>query len=256
MRLHWQTLGEGKQHLVMLHGWGLNSAVWLDLLSRLRPHFCIHLIDLPGYGASQPYQALNVTEMAKHVLACLPPESHLLGWSMGGLVATRLAIDFPWRVKTLINVSSSPCFSQKTAWPGMSSQVMRHFRQQLQSHYQPSVDRFIALQTVGTSSAQSDIRKLRQVIGAQPMASQSILNKGLEILSTTDLRPELLQLQLPILRVYGALDALVPVSIATEVAAMSVNCQSVIMDHAGHAPFIAHPDAFSEIIISFCHRNQ
>lgn len=256
MKIQVDILGEGKHNLVMLHGWGLNSAVWTTLLSRLRPYFCIHLVDLPGYGASQPSVPLDLTEMAKQVAHCLPAESHVLGWSFGGLLATQLALDFPSKIKTVINVGSSPCFSQQAGWPGMRLAVMENFRQQLQHHYQRTVDRFIALQTLGTPSAKQDARQLRQVIASHPLASEAILNKGLAILTCTDLRCELMSLTQPFLRVYGQLDALVPVAIASMVDGISRHCHSVIIEQAGHAPFLSHPDEFSEILISFIHQYQ
>ena len=36
--------------LVMLHGWGLHSGVWLKVEAALAEHFHLHLIDLPGFG--------------------------------------------------------------------------------------------------------------------------------------------------------------------------------------------------------------
>ncbi|NHX33796.1 alpha/beta fold hydrolase, partial [Escherichia coli] len=52
-KLYWQTVGEGKQDLVLLHGWGLNAQVWQTIIPRIASHFRVHLVDLPGYGRSQ-----------------------------------------------------------------------------------------------------------------------------------------------------------------------------------------------------------
>lgn len=54
--LYWETIGQGDRHLVLLHGWGLNAAVWHCISERLGAHFCLHLVDLPGYGRSQDFR--------------------------------------------------------------------------------------------------------------------------------------------------------------------------------------------------------
>ena len=38
------------QPLVVLHGWGMNGAVWQQTVDALSPHFRVHVVDLPGYG--------------------------------------------------------------------------------------------------------------------------------------------------------------------------------------------------------------
>ncbi len=42
----WQTVGEGKCHLVLLHGWGLNAGVWDCITPQLASHFTLHVVDL------------------------------------------------------------------------------------------------------------------------------------------------------------------------------------------------------------------
>ncbi|MCP5077676.1 MAG: alpha/beta fold hydrolase, partial [Psychromonas sp.] len=47
-----RVVGQGKD-LVLLHGWGVNSAVWQPVVELLGKHFRLHLIDLPGFGESK-----------------------------------------------------------------------------------------------------------------------------------------------------------------------------------------------------------
>lgn len=83
------------------------------------------------------------------------------------------------------------------------------------------------------------------------MPSVEVLNGGLAILREADLRQPLADLTVPFLRLYGALDGLVPRKVAVLLDDPWPNSTSVVMPKAAHAPFISHPDAFSEQIIAF-----
>ncbi|RPE01436.1 pimeloyl-[acyl-carrier protein] methyl ester esterase [Candidatus Pantoea deserta] len=249
--LYWHTCGEGNIDLVLLHGWGLNAEVWQSIVPRLSPHFRLHLIDLPGYGRSQQAGARSLAQMAQQLLPHLPPRALLLGWSLGGLVATELALRAPQQIAGLISVASSPCFTASENWPGIKPDTLETFRAQLNSDFQRTVERFLALQTLGTDSARQDARRLKEVVLAQPMPPVEVLDGGLAILRDVDLRDRLPQLALPFLRLYGALDGLVPRRIAAQLDDALPASSSIIMEKAAHAPFISHPDAFCQHILDF-----
>ncbi|MBS4431311.1 pimeloyl-[acyl-carrier protein] methyl ester esterase [Pectobacterium punjabense] len=249
--LYWQTEGAGNTDLVLLHGWGLNAQVWQSMVARLAPHFRLHLVDLPGYGRSQGFGPMSLNDMADCVLAQAPDRAVWLGWSLGGLVASQIALSAPTQVEKLITVASSPCFSAQEGWPGIKPEVLQGFQQQLSEDFQRTVERFLALQTLGTESARQDARLLKSVVLEQPMPSVEVLNGGLAILREADLRQPLADLTVPFLRLYGALDGLVPRKVAVLLDDPWPNSTSVVMPKAAHAPFISHPDAFSEQIIAF-----
>ncbi|MTD29130.1 pimeloyl-ACP methyl ester esterase BioH [Erwinia sorbitola] len=249
--LHRETIGHGDRHLVLLHGWGLNAGVWHCISDRLSAHFCLHLVDLPGYGRSQGYPAMTLDEMAATVVAQAPEQAIWLGWSLGGLVASQIALDFPQRVSGLISVASSPRFSAEDSWPGIKSETLSAFQQQLSEDFQRTVERFLALQTLGTESARQDARALKSVVFERPMPAVEVLNGGLEILKTADLRQALVGLPLPFLRLYGALDGLVPRKIVPLLDGRWPDSRSHIIARAAHAPFISHPAEFCQQIIDF-----
>ena len=173
--LWWQTVGTGNCHLVLLHGWGLNAEVWRCVSEELASHFTLHLVDLPGYGRSSGYGAMTLAEMANEVLDAAPQNAIWLGWSLGGLVASQIALTHPERVQALVTVASSPCFSAHDAWPGIKPEVLAGFQQQLSADFQRTVERFLALQTMGTETARQDARTLKQTVLALPMPDVAIL---------------------------------------------------------------------------------
>ncbi|WP_054632968.1 pimeloyl-ACP methyl ester esterase BioH [Pantoea stewartii] len=249
--LYWHTCGEGDNDLVLLHGWGLNAEVWQNIVPRLSTHFRLHLVDLPGYGRSQGFPAMSLEAMAQVLEPHLPSRATVLGWSLGGLVATQLALSVPERLRALITVASSPCFTARDDWPGIAPLTLHNFQQQLSQDFQRTVERFLALQTMGSESARADAHQLKDIVLSQPMPDVAVLNGGLQILSECDLRDRLATLSLPFLRIYGALDGLVPRRIAQQLDQQLPASPSVVTDKAAHAPFISHPDAFCQHIISF-----
>ncbi len=250
-RLYWQTFGEGDRNLVLLHGWGLNAEVWRYIAARLAPHFRLHLVDLPGYGRSQGFGPMSLGEMAEAVLAAAPEKAVWLGWSLGGLVASQIALTAPQRVEALITVASSPCFAAQDEWPGIRPEVLQGFEHQLSEDFQRTVERFLALQTLGSESARQDARMLKSVVLDQPMPPVEVLNGGLEILRQVDLREAMCPLPMPLLRIYGALDGLVPRKVAGLLDVLWPDSISRVMEKAAHAPFISHTDAFCEEIMQF-----
>ncbi|RPH22558.1 pimeloyl-ACP methyl ester esterase BioH [Buttiauxella warmboldiae] len=250
-KLWWQTKGEGQHDLVLLHGWGLNAEVWHCISDGLSSHFRLHFVDLPGYGRSQGFGALTLEEMAEAVLAQAPERAMWLGWSLGGLVASQVALSQPQRVTALITVASSPCFTAQNDWPGIKPDILAGFQQQLSEDFQRTVERFLALQTLGTETARQDARRLKAVVLEQPVPSVEVLNGGLEILKTADLREPLSHLALPFLRLYGHLDGLVPRNIAGLLDERWPQSESVIFPKAAHAPFISHPADVCQLLEAF-----
>ena len=247
----WQTKGEGKCQLVLLHGWGLNAEVWDCITPELSSQFTLHLVDLPGFGRSQGFGALTLEEMTRLVLAKAPEKAIWLGWSLGGLVASFAALTAPERVQALITVASSPCFAAQDNWPGIKPEVLSGFQMQLSEDFQRTVERFLALQTLGTESARQDARKLKSAVLALPMPTSEVLNGGLEILKTVDLREALTQLEIPFLRLYGHLDGLVPRKVVPQLDSLWPNSLSYVFPKAAHAPFVSHPAEFCQQLLEF-----
>lgn len=188
--------------------------------------------------------------MAQRVLEQAPPQAVWLGWSLGGLVASQVAIMRPQRVQALVTVASSPCFAAHEDWPGIKPEVLAGFQQQLSEDFQRTVERFLALQTMGTESARQDARALKQAVLSLPMPSAEALNGGLEILRTVDLRQALVGLPMPFLRLYGRLDGLVPRKIVPLLDKLWPESESILFDKAAHAPFVSHPAAFCEPLMA------
>ncbi len=251
MSVYVERRGRGPD-LVLLHGWGMNGAVWQGLAQRLEADFRLHLVDLPGFGHSPalPKHA-GLDDWGGAVLEAVPAQAAWLGWSLGGLVATHAALQAPERVSSLITLASSPRFVAEDGWPGIKPQVLATFEQQLAEDHRQVVNRFLALQAMGSEHAREDIRQLRDSLSEKPAPDPAALAAGLTLLGEVDLRSRLASLRLPMLRLYGRLDGLVPKKAIALVDELAPHSQSHVEPRASHAAFISHPEATAERIRAF-----
>ncbi|WP_116474890.1 pimeloyl-ACP methyl ester esterase BioH [Zobellella maritima] len=251
MSLYIERRGQGPD-LVLLHGWGMNGAVWHSFAEWLEQDFCLHMIDLPGFGESPALSAdANLQDWAQAVLEVMPEQASLLGWSLGGLIATELAARQPRRVRHLVTLASSPRFVAEPDWPGIKPEVLAEFERQLADDHMQVVNRFLALQAMGSEHAREDIRRLRDSLSRKPGPDPLALAAGLALLGSVDLRDSLTSLEPPLLRLYGRLDGLVPRKTAALVDILAPASQSHIEAKASHAPFISHPEATARVIREF-----
>lgn len=240
-------LKNAKQPLVLLHGWGLNRAAWdgiLPLFAVDQPVLCL---DLPGFGDRQSVpEPYLLRAIAEQLLPDIPEQSLLVGWSLGGLVAQEIAAISPNKVKALALVASSPCFVASEQWPGMESTVLSQFAQALQTDVVKTIERFMAIQAMGSETARQDIKRLKESVLGLPLPQEAALIGGLAILANTDLRQQMTLLECPISACFGRLDALVPVGIAALITTLVPTAEITIFAKASHAPFISHPAEFMQ----------
>lgn len=236
-----------KPVLVLLHGWGLNHAVWQQSLPQLTGQFNVLTPDLPGFGLAVNYpEPYTLSDVAEMVAAQIPVGSLVLGWSLGGLVATQIALEYPEKVRALALVASSPCFVGSEDWPGMAPLVLQQFAAALAKDVALTIDRFLAIQALGSATARQEIKLLKQALLTLPLPQAAALAGGLKVLAEDDLRPRLAELQMPVAGCFGRLDSLVPVAMLQHLQLLLPNAALTILPKASHAPFISHPLEFSQ----------
>jgi pimeloyl-[acyl-carrier protein] methyl ester esterase len=224
--------------LVLLHGWGMHSLVWDAIMPGLLATRPVVVIDLPGMGRSPlPGGDFTLDFLVDQVLRVAPPRALWLGWSLGGMVAARLAERFPDRVEALITVATNPCFVAREGWPqAVPLQVLQHFRALYAEDAQGTLIRFLALQCKDSVTMKDDIRFLREIVFHHGLPASKALRCGLEILQDVDLRDTFKQLKTPTLHVLGEHDNLVPLT---------------VIAGAAHLPFLSAPDVFVQRVQAF-----
>jgi pimeloyl-ACP methyl ester carboxylesterase len=112
--LHWYERPGEPPAVVLLHGLGADAERWFPLLPALLPRRRLLAPSLPAHGRSaSPAAPFGVEDVARWMGEWLdrsvPPggQADLIGFSMGGWIAARLALDFPRRVRRLVLLSSA-----------------------------------------------------------------------------------------------------------------------------------------------------
>lgn len=105
-QIHWTTLGRGAP-VVLIMGLGCSSALWFRVAPRLAKSHRVILLDNRGVGQTRTPAAVvhRVSRMAADVAAVLDAagetSAHVVGFSMGGMIAQQFAVDHPARVRSL-----------------------------------------------------------------------------------------------------------------------------------------------------------
>jgi len=247
--MHIETLGQGPD-IVLIHGWAMHAGIFAPLVRVLSPNFRLHLVDLPGHGfSSAETEPLNLADSAARI-AEATPRALWLGWSLGGLVALHAALDHRANVRGLAMIASSPRFVVGEDWPlGVDRTVFEEFGAGLARDYRRTIERFLALEALGSDHARFELRDLKAHAFERGEPAMSALTQGLHILETADLRAELERLAVPSLWVAGRRDRLIhPAAMqwaAERAGGRYIECNS------GHAPFLAHASELGATITDF-----
>jgi pimeloyl-[acyl-carrier protein] methyl ester esterase len=241
--LYIHTEGHGGSHLVLLHGWAMHGGVFAPLIEALRDRCTLHVVDLPGHGRSRDCDvSLQPAECTKAIAARVPPATWL-GWSLGGLYALQAALDFPAQAQGLAMLCASPRFVRGKNWTyAVSPEILQDFGRDLETDYEGTLERFLALEALGSDCAQADLRKLRSETFNEFPPQVRALTEGLDVLEHSDLRARLPQLTQASAWIAGRRDRLIPWQ-AMQWSAAQCGGTFTCIAGGGHAPFIGHADA-------------
>ncbi|WP_109476170.1 alpha/beta hydrolase [Paraburkholderia sp. C35] len=111
VRLHYRLQGDGPHELVCIHGVGSYLEAWQGTINRLGPGFRVLTFDLRGHGQSSLVKGrYEIDDFVDDALALADHVGfgsfNLAGFSLGGLIAQRLALTHPQRLRRLVLLST------------------------------------------------------------------------------------------------------------------------------------------------------
>lgn len=230
--LHMQIDGQGPA-VVLLHGWGFDHRIFAALSAQLKKRWRVYNIDLPGFGQSK---MLSWEHFQTAFTRQVPEPCVLMGWSLGGLFAQRLALEQPNKVLGLYAVTTSPCFLACEDWPGIMPATLERFRERLRDNSADTIAEFMALQGVPKE----------ELCDWQFHNEPAPLLAGLNMLYDWDLRVPLLALKQPARFVFGRLDAIVHHRLARQMKMTYPQLETHLYPRAAHMPFMSHPELFQQ----------
>ncbi|MBZ0097001.1 MAG: pimeloyl-ACP methyl ester esterase BioH [Sulfuricella sp.] len=251
MSVHIEIVGRGPD-LALLHGWGMHGGVWDGVRDALAQRFRLHIVDLPAYGASPAVEPYTLERLARAVAAALPEQVQVCGWSLGGQVALEMARLFPDQIKRLVLTATTPCFTAREDWPcAVRREVLLEFAAALETDYEGTLKRFLALQARGGDEVKTVLKRLRDILFTRGRPDVQTLRTGLNILLESDLRDRAATIETQTLLLHGGRDMLTPAGAAHWLAGQMPEARLEVLPGAAHAPFLSHPVEFTEIVTGF-----
>ena len=252
MKLHVTVRGTGPD-LVLLHGWGLNGACWGRFADRLAEHWRVHEVDLPGHGRSAWHaECTGLDGVILAVRRHVPEGATVLGWSLGGIIALRLAQLAGPVVGPLVLVATTPRFTAGRRWPcGMARAQVDAFGERLAVDYRRTLNEFLTLQVRGEVEPHRLLRELKTNLARGGPPQPAALDQGLDLLRSCVLRPALPGIGQPALVVAGESDRLTPPQASQYLAQSLPNARLCTIERAGHAPFLSHGTEVLDAMIEF-----
>lgn len=255
--LRYRQVGSGPP-LVLLHGWAMSSAVFGEALQNLNNEFSVLAPDLPGHGQSTAGKDYSLGSLANDLASWMEglqlTDVRLLGWSLGGQIALRLASLTKQRLSRLLLVATTPRFVADEEWGnGLAEGQVRIMARGLKRRFARTLEDFFN-QQFGEQEI-SEVRRQWLSEHLSPMVippQQEAALGGLEILRTSDLRMQLAELDMPTLVMHGAEDKIVPSGAGRYLAQALPQARLQLLEQAGHAPFLSYPEDVFQMWREFC----
>ncbi|MFI7481184.1 alpha/beta fold hydrolase [Kocuria sp. M1R5S2] len=233
--------------IVLLHGVGLDRTMWEPLRAALaRTGRPVVALDLPGHGDRPPLtRPVSLTELAEDVADRLPGRAHLVGFSLGALIAQHLARHRPELVATLTSVSS---VCRRT--PEETASVAARLdsaREDFPGSVEASIRRWYP---AGSGVDPGTVAGTRTTLLAN--AVESYLH-AYEVFATADaeIGPELGRITVPSLAVTGELDPGSTPEMTGRLAAAIPGAHAVVVPGARHMLPVEQPDELARTIHHF-----
>ncbi len=247
-----------QQDVVLIHGWMANRQLWADWAMQGFQDHRVTLIALPGHGDSPALNLADATNTddlisawQSAILSQMPDNAILIGWSLGGLLAQKIALDHPDRVSALILLASSPCFVQRDDWThALDQTAFARYERDIIQDPQGLFRAFSMLASLGSPKPKSTYQQLLAQVSAHP-ADHAALAQGLRLLKELDLRKELANIHAPTLWLLAEQDAIVPHTLLRELAQYHPQASLGSIAAAGHLPFLTAPEATQSRIHAF-----
>jgi pimeloyl-[acyl-carrier protein] methyl ester esterase len=232
------------EQLVLLPGWSFGAAALEPLRAALvsaAPGLQVSLWPLP--------QQAEPTAWLDELDQRLPADSWLVGWSLGGMLATQLAARRGDGCRGLATLASNPCFRAREVWPSaMPAAVFDSFRAGFVENPQQTLARFSLLCSRGSTDPRGLARQLQDAQLERPVAE---LDAGLQLLADLDGRAALHRYSGPQLHLFAARDALVPATAAEALAGHVPQASVQVLADASHALALERPDEVATAILAF-----
>ncbi|MFG2025790.1 alpha/beta fold hydrolase [Streptomyces sp. NPDC048825] len=234
-----------KPTVVLLHGVGLDHTMWEPSAALLADRFTVIAPDLPGHGTRPPVsEGVTLADLADGVVGEIPAGSHLVGFSLGALVAQHVALHHPELVATLTSVSS---VCERTAEERAS--VLDRLRT-AEADFTASAAASLKRWYAGTGVGPGQVARTETTLRSNDV--RSFLN-CYRVFATADaeLAPALAAIAVRALAVTGENDPGSTPEMTHRLAAALPDCRAEVIPQARHMLPVERPEAFVDSLTTF-----
>jgi pimeloyl-ACP methyl ester carboxylesterase len=242
----------GKKTLVFLHGLGGSIESWDKNLGYLSKKYRVVAFDLPGFGLSdKPRRNYTLGFFSSFVLRAIRELKigipvDLIGSSLGGQIAARIAFTSPGRVAKLVLISPAG-FTPKSF---LSSNGLQKYIRILDARSSAEIKKALS----GTTTTQVRCNDAQMVYKRISMPGAKNAFASALKYSTTARRININRLKSPTFVIWGKEDRIIPVRFILPFIEMK-NCRLCILENCGHRPHTEKPKVTNEIIERFIEEN-
>ena len=250
-----------KPKLILVHGWGLNSAIWQPLIELASNEYDIISVNLSGYGDKTDISSpSSIQELAKNLIQDVLQETdkpaHWCAWSLGGMAAMHAAQEQPELFLSLTLLCTTPKFVQSKDWPmGVDMDTFQLFADQLKADYETGIRQFLLLQAGAGKQARSMAKSAAELLSTYPNPSTETLEAGLAILCDTDLRTDCQTIdnRIPCQIISGKRDRVIHPDSGKALASLLPHADFHLIN-SGHAPLLSNPDELLSLLSGLVHK--
>ena len=225
-RIHYYEGGEGPP-LVFVHGLGAESLNWVPAMLDMRGQFHVYAIDLLGHGESQKpdiaYSIEQQSEMLRQFLATQSIKSaDVVGVSMGGWVALKLAIEHPDVVNRLVVADAAGLKFQTNI-------TVKNFLPATPEEF----NAFMAMLTPRQYPAPYPVRRdFLNKVAEHAWITRRIFDSFLTYQDVLD--GKLGAVKSPVLVIWGKQEKLIPLSVGEQMKQQLPNASLLLCSDSGH----------------------
>jgi 3-oxoadipate enol-lactonase len=245
-----------KPVLLMLHGIGGAAESFTPQMQAFSDDFNVIAWNMPGYGGSAPLQPLSFETLAGALAELMDDigsaTAHIVGHSIGGMVAQQFVSGYPERVASLVLVATSAAFG------GRDGEFQKRF---IADRLGP-LDRGATMKELATAIVDSltgdnpDPDTIQLAYRTMSSVPEATYRANMELLVKFDLRKKLSDIRVPVLLVAGEKDTNAAPSIMEKMGGFIPGARFECIRDAGHLVNLEQPFAFNNVLRSFLNTIQ
>ena len=254
VHLRYARNGRGRPTIVLLHGYGESLIAWRGVFTRLAERADVIALDLPGFGLSdKPAGGYQTDSIAGRVRAALDSlgvrRAVIVGHSLGGAVASAVAVADPGRVQALVLVDAAIVGSPLAIPERDSASAMSE-------RLRGAIAQYEAVRTRFTSPHDPQwLAETPAALAYLPARDPAYRASASTVLAQFDFawltRERAARLTMPTLLLWGEYDPLFSVAEGRRVAQALPGARFEVIERAWHRPHEERPEETTAAIQRF-----